>query len=75
MALELINHLTEHFDPKDFHDTYKKEIKDVIIQKAKGLKPRAKGKAPETTKSRDLMKALKASLEEAKRGRQHLYAS
>ena len=74
MALELINQLTEHFKPEKFHDTYENELKEMIKQKTKGKKIVAKGKAPEMTKSHDLMDKLKASLEEAKKGRPHIYA-
>ncbi len=71
MALELINELTEHFKPEKFHDTYQKELEEVIEAKAKGKKPKAKGTEPEITKTSELMNALKASLEKAKKGRPH----
>lgn len=66
MALELINKLTEHFKPEKFHDTYEEEVEDMIENKAKGKKVTAKGTKPEITRGRDLMEALKASLEKAK---------
>ncbi len=69
MALELIGELTEHFKPEKFHDTYTEELEEMIDLKAKGKKPIQKGKTIETTKSRDLMEALKASLEKARKGR------
>lgn len=74
MALELISHLTEHFKPEKFHDTYQEDIKKMIETKIKGKKPKAIGKAPEITKSRELMEILKASLEQAKKNRPQYYA-
>jgi DNA end-binding protein Ku len=63
MALKIIDQLSGHFNMKDFKDTYTEELKDVIEQKAKGKKIKAKGKALEPTGVPDLMKALRASLE------------
>lgn len=63
MALKLIEQLTTHFKPEDFHDTYTEELKEIIEQKAKGKKPRSKGKEPKETASKDIMRLLKASLE------------
>jgi DNA end-binding protein Ku len=74
MALELINQLTEPFNPKKFHDTYQEELKEMINNKIKGKKIRPVGKAPEITKSHELMELLKASLEQAKKSRPHYYA-
>ena len=64
MALKLIDQLTDPFIPEDFHDTYTADLEKVIEAKVKGKKPAAKGKTPEKTPSKDLMAALKASLEE-----------
>ncbi|MBY0264755.1 MAG: hypothetical protein K2P90_04945, partial [Holosporales bacterium] len=67
MALKLIDQLTTHFKPENYHDAYTEELKTIIQQKAKGLKPKAKGKAPKETGSKDIMKLLKASLENHQR--------
>lgn len=74
MAIELIDNLTEHFKPEKFHDTYQEDIGKMIETKIKGKKPKAVGKAPEITKSRELMEILKASLEQAKKNRPQYYA-
>lgn len=66
MALNLIDHLTEPFVPEDYHDTYIEELEKVIDAKAKGKKPPTSGKAPVSTRSKDLMAMLKASLETEK---------
>jgi DNA end-binding protein Ku len=64
MALALIEQLTKHFIPEDFHDTYTEELERVIEAKAKGKQPAAsKAEAPTNTEVKDLMAMLKASLE------------
>jgi DNA end-binding protein Ku len=64
MALQLVEQLTQSFIPEDFHDTYTEELEKVIEAKIHGRKPKVKGKAPARTESKDLMAALKASLEQ-----------
>jgi DNA end-binding protein Ku len=66
MALALIKQQDKPFIPEDWHDTYTEELEDVIKAKAKGHKPKAKGKEPQDTKVKDLMATLKASLNDAK---------
>ena len=40
MATSLIDHLTEHFKPDSYEDTYRKELDALIKQKVKGHKPK-----------------------------------
>lgn len=63
MALKLIEQLTTHFHPEQYHDTYTEELKSIIEDKAKGKKPRAKGHEPKITDVKDIMTMLKESLE------------
>jgi DNA end-binding protein Ku len=63
MAIKLIDQLTAHFEPADFHDTYVEELKAIIEEKAKGKKPKSKGKEPKITHVTDIMSMLKQSLE------------
>jgi DNA end-binding protein Ku len=63
MALKLIDHLSSHFKPETYHDTYIEELKDIIKAKSKGLKIKAKGKEPKITHVNDIMSLLKESLE------------
>ena len=63
MAIKLIDQLTGHFHPEQFHDTYTDELKAIIEEKAKGKKTKAKGKAPKITPMHDIMSLLKQSLE------------
>ncbi len=67
IAMQLINHLTVPFNPKEYHDTYVEEIKKIIKQKAKGRPIHPKTKEPSVTKVHDIMALLKASLEEKKK--------
>jgi DNA end-binding protein Ku len=68
MALTLVEMLEESFDPKKYHDGYRSALLEMIEAKANGQEVVA---APETPlpKTVDLMAALKASLEAAKKGK------
>jgi len=68
MATSFIDQMTEHFDPKDYKDTYIKKLLDMIKMKKKGhtVKVEKPEEAPHATKSTDLMLLLKESLEKAK---------
>ncbi len=66
MATSLIDQLTERFKISSYKDNYLNELKEMIKQKIKGHKPKAKGEVPHPTKSTDLMMLLKESLERAK---------
>jgi DNA end-binding protein Ku len=64
IALALIDHLTDHFKPDSYKDTYKKELEKVIQAKAKGKPIKIKEeKEPEPTEVADIMRLLKESLE------------
>ncbi len=64
MALKLIEQLSTHFHPEEYHDTYTEELKEIIEEKTKGKKPRiSKEKAPKITNVKDIMQMLKESLE------------
>jgi DNA end-binding protein Ku len=68
MALSLVEMLQEPFDPKKYSDQYRTALLDMIEAKRNGQEIVA---APETPlpQTVDLMAALKASLEAAKKGR------
>ena len=76
MATSLIDHLTEHFKPDSYEDTYRKELDALIKQKVKGHKPKKTQKTEplHPTRSTDLMILLKQSLEKAKTQPQTLHA-
>jgi DNA end-binding protein Ku len=68
MAADLIDAYTSDFDPAKYHDTYRERLLEIIDQKRQGktVKPPTaeKGEAPP-----DLMAALAASLDEARKAR------
>lgn len=65
IARKLVEELTEGFDPERFHDTYQEDLGKIIQQRIEGAAPSEKGKRKLETPSRDLMQALKESLEAA----------
>src|SRR5579864_351535 len=68
MALTLVEMLEEPFDPKKYHDEYRVALLEMIEAKATGQEVVATPEAP-LPKTVDLMAALKASLEAAKKGK------
>jgi len=64
MALELVEHLSAHFDPKQFKDTYTEELMAMIEAKAKGRQPKVKATAKQepTEDVDDLLAILRQSL-------------
>jgi DNA end-binding protein Ku len=69
MALALIGQLDDHFNASEFKDTYTEELEKVIAKKAKGqtIKVDSEGAEPVPTDMRNLMEALRKSLEEEKK--------
>lgn len=67
VATSFIEHLTEHFDPDDYKDTFHKKLKALVKEKLKGHVPKLiKERVVSPTKSADLMLMLQESLEKAK---------
>jgi DNA end-binding protein Ku len=68
MALSLIDSLTEKFNIKNFKDTYADELRKIIDEKAKGVKPKKKKGVTkvEATDATDLLEALRRSLDKEK---------
>jgi len=69
LALQLIEGLTDKFDPKKYKDTYAEEVRKLIEAKAKGQKVKAPAKPAPSTKVIDLTAALKESLKTPKKKR------
>lgn len=63
LARELIDKQTKPFAPEDYHDTFTEKLEDMIEAKVKGIKPRKRRAKTDKTESKDIMAALKASLE------------
>jgi DNA end-binding protein Ku len=68
MALTLVEMLEEPFDPKKYRDEYRVALLDMIEAKRSGQEVVATPEAP-LPKTVDLMAALKASLEAAKKSK------
>lgn len=67
VALQLIDSLTKPFEPRHYKDTWRRELEEIIEEKAAGKRPRAVGKAPRATPVPNLMAALRASLKQRSR--------
>ncbi|MBV9169434.1 MAG: Ku protein [Chloroflexi bacterium] len=68
MALSLVEMLEEPFDPKKYHDEYRSALLELIEAKRTGEELVAPPEAP-MPKTVDLMAALKASLEAARKSK------
>lgn len=69
MASDLIEAYQGDFDPTQYQDTYRAKLLDIIEQKRAGKTIEPK-EAPAETAAPDLMAALTASLEEARKARE-----
>jgi DNA end-binding protein Ku len=68
MARQLIQQLSADFDPNEFIDEYRTRLEQLVEQKVEGQEITVAAEAEEEpTKVVDLMEALKASVEEAKK--------
>ena len=67
MARSLVESLADRFDPSSYRDTYRAALQRLIEAKMRGETRNAKRRKPEA-KVIDLMEALRASVDEAKRG-------
>ena len=67
MAKSLVEMLTGDFEPEKYHDAYREALLELIERKAEGHE--IKRPAPVAGKVTDLMEALRASIDAAKRER------
>lgn len=68
MARQLIQQLSTDFDPEEFRDEYREALEKLVEQKVEGQEITVAAEPErEPTKVVDLMEALKASVEEAKK--------
>ena len=63
MARSLIENMTDHFDPDEFHDEYREKLEEVVQAKIEGKEIAVVEEAGTATVV-DLMEALKASVEQ-----------
>jgi len=70
MAKQLIESLSDEFDPEQFRDTYREKVLDLIERKAAGEETVVEAPTPvDEGKVVDLMAALEASVKEARASR------
>ncbi len=69
MATQLIESLSEDFDPAKYEDTHRERVLDVIERKAAGEEDIVATPEPQDDKVVDLMAALEASVAAAKEAR------
>lgn len=69
IALKLIDHLTTHFKPASYIDTYESEVMKMIEQKAKGKTVHPIGQEKKPSKVHDIISLLKESLSEDKKSK------
>jgi DNA end-binding protein Ku len=62
MARQLIESLTDDFDPGKYKDSYREKVLELIERKAEGEEIAVQPEAPEPARVPDLMAALEASL-------------
>lgn len=67
MASELIDSLASDFDPSKYRDTYRERVLELIERKAEGEEISIQPPEEEPAAAPDLMAALEASIESAKR--------
>jgi DNA end-binding protein Ku len=67
MAKSLVEMLTGDFEPEKYHDNYREALLELIEAKSEGQE--IKRPAPAAGKVTDLMEALRASIEQARRDR------
>jgi len=72
IAEQLIEGLTDKFNPENYKDTYREALLEVIEKKMKGIKVKPAAKhAPASTKVVDIMEKLKESLAEVDKRKTH----
>jgi DNA end-binding protein Ku len=68
LASQIIDSLSGDWDPKRYHDTYTEELRELLERKAKGeVVEEDPTPDQEPAKVLDLMEALQASLDKAKK--------
>jgi DNA end-binding protein Ku len=68
MASQIIDSLSNDWDPSKYHDTYREQVLELLKKKAKGEEIVIDEPEAEEGQVLDLMAALEASLTEAKKG-------
>ncbi len=70
MAVDLIEAMSGTWRPGDYKDSYTERVKQLVADKRKGKEIVFNEEEPEATSTTDLVSALRASVEEARKRRQ-----
>ncbi len=70
MARSFIDALSSEFDPEQFHDSYREAVEELVQSKLEGTVLPAEVEQPEEAEVVDLVAALRASVEAAKKRRE-----
>lgn len=70
MAVDLIEAMSGTWKPSDYKDSYTERVKKLVDDKRKGKEIVFNEEEPEATSTTDLVSALRASVEEARKRRQ-----
>jgi DNA end-binding protein Ku len=66
MAVQLVENLTVDWNPADYRDVYREQLRDIIEAKTQGKQP-VPATAPKVAPVKDFMAALQASVEATKK--------
>ena len=66
MATQLVDSMTDSWDPTEFPATYRERVDELVESKRKGEQNVEEGEPPESTNVVDLMDALQRSVSEAR---------
>jgi DNA end-binding protein Ku len=69
LASQIVDSLSADWKPERYHDTYREQVLELIERKAKGEEIVVEEEKAEEPKVTDLMAALEASLESARKGK------
>lgn len=69
MAQTFIDALSGEFTPDEFHDSYREALEEVVQAKLSGVEPTVQAEEPQEAEVVDLVAALRASVEAAKKRR------
>jgi DNA end-binding protein Ku len=70
MARSFIDALSSEFDPEQFHDSYREAVEELVQSKLEGTELPTEVEQPEEAEVVDLVAALRASVEAAKKRRE-----
>ena len=68
MATRLIDSMSTHWEPEQYHDTYRERVEQLIEDKRHGHEVVTEAEPPEPTEMSDLLQALQRSVDAAREG-------